>query len=103
MRGLDCDDILQRCLDRDVPAGPINNIADIFQDPHFKARKNLIERRHERAGTVTVYNVVPRLSATPGHVATLGPDLGAHNEEIYVARLGLAKEELVRLKSLKVI
>ena len=41
--------------------------------------------------------VVPRLSATPGAIAWLGPALGVHNEEIYCGRLGLSREDLAAL------
>ena len=103
MRQYTCEEIAQRCLDGDVPAGPINSVADIFRDPHYKAREDLIERDHERAGTLVVHNVVPRLSETPGSVDTLGPDLAQHNEEIYSGLLGLSREQLDRLRKQKII
>lgn len=103
MKQHSCDEIVRRCLDGDVPAGPINSIADIFRDPHFAARENLIEREHAKAGSLMVHNVVARLSETPGSVETLGPDLGQHNEEIYAGLLGLSGEELGRLKNLGII
>ena len=43
-------------------------------------------------------NVVPRLSVTPGRFASLGPDLGQNNDEIYGERLGFSAEELERLR-----
>lgn len=103
MRKYTCDEIVRRCLDGDVPAGPINSVADIFLDPQFKARENLIEREHAKAGTLVVHNVVARLSETPGSVDTLGPDLGQHNDEIYAGLLDLTPQDLQRLRELKVI
>jgi crotonobetainyl-CoA:carnitine CoA-transferase CaiB-like acyl-CoA transferase len=97
------DEILEICLAGDVPAGPINSIADIFRDPHVRAREDLVEREHGRIGTLTVHNVVPRLSETPGSVNTLGPDLGEHNDEIYGGMLGIGAAELVRLREESVI
>jgi crotonobetainyl-CoA:carnitine CoA-transferase CaiB-like acyl-CoA transferase len=103
MRKYTCDEIVRRCLDGDVPAGPINSVADIFLDPQFQARENLIEREHAKAGKLVVHNVVARLSETPGSVDTLGPDLGQHNDEIYSNLLGLASEDLQRLRSKGII
>jgi len=103
MGKLTCDEIMQRCLDGDVPAGPINSVADIFRDPQFKARENLIEREHPKAGKLTVHNVVARLSETPGTVDTLGPDLGQHNEEIYAGLLALPADEIQILRGRNVI
>jgi crotonobetainyl-CoA:carnitine CoA-transferase CaiB-like acyl-CoA transferase len=82
-----------------VPIGPLNSIADIFADPQFAARGNLLRVKDARVGEVVVPNVVPRLSATPGRLAALGPDLGQHNDEIYRERLGMSAAELATLRA----
>ena len=92
------DEVMQRCLSGEVPIGPINSIADIFEDEQFKARGNLLKVHDPRVGEVVIPNVVPRLSVTPGRFASLGPDLGQHNDEIYGERLGFSAEELERLR-----
>jgi formyl-CoA transferase len=43
------------------------------------------------------------MSATPGKVNWLGPELGAHNDEIYRGLLGVEELELQRLKDAAVI
>ena len=93
------DEVMQRCLAGEVPAGPINSIEDIFADPQFAARENLLTVHDARLGEVVVPNVVPRLSATPGRLQALGPDLGQHNDEIYRERLGFSDAELERLRA----
>ena len=35
------DEVMARCLDKEVPVGKLNSIADIFADEHFQARGNL--------------------------------------------------------------
>ena len=72
-------DVVQLCNDGDVPCGAINSIEDIFNDPHFKARETMVDMVHEAVGTLTVPNVLPRLSATPGSIDGLGPSLGDWN------------------------
>ncbi len=98
MASLDRDEVMARCLAGEVPAGPVNSIADIFADPHIAARGSLLHVHDARAGEVVVPNVVPRLSATPGRLRNLGPDLGQHNHEVYAGRLGLDAETLQRLR-----
>lgn len=97
------DEVLRRCLAGDVPAGPINTIADIFEDEHFQARKTLIEAEDPRAGKIVVPDVLPRLSRTPGKFRSLGPDLGQDNLEIYRDRLGFSEAEIGRLKNEHII
>ncbi len=92
-------ELLEKCRQGDVPCGPINDIADIFADPQFAARGNLVEMDDPRAGKVTVPSTLPRLSKTPGRLNTLGPALAAHNEEIFGELLGLSPEELRGLRS----
>ena len=66
----------------DVPASRIYSVADMFGDPQFAAR-GMIEQQHLPDGTaLKVPSVVPKLSATPGGTAWLGPALGEHTEEI---------------------
>jgi crotonobetainyl-CoA:carnitine CoA-transferase CaiB-like acyl-CoA transferase len=71
----------------DVPVSRIYSVADMFDDPQFAARA-MIESQQLPDGTpLKVPAVVPKLSATPGGTAWLGPGLGEHTEEI-LARLG---------------
>jgi crotonobetainyl-CoA:carnitine CoA-transferase CaiB-like acyl-CoA transferase len=103
MRTMTLDDLMERCISGDVPIGPINSIADIFDDEHIKARGNLVEMEDPREGKVVIPNVVPRLSETPGTIRSLGPDLGQHNDEIFGGLLELPKDEIRRLREQKII
>ncbi|MBV7483291.1 CaiB/BaiF CoA-transferase family protein [Bordetella sp. BOR01] len=94
----DRDDILFRLEEGNVPAGPVNNIADFFADPHVQGRETLIKMQHPTEGEVIIPNVVPRLSETPGHVRTLGPDLGQHNQAVYSGLLGLSDNQIADLE-----
>jgi hypothetical protein len=77
-------------LAEDVPAGPLNSIEDIFDDPKFEARENLMTLEVPEIGPVVVPNVAPKLAATPGQIVSLGPPLGNANDEIYRELLGLS-------------
>ena len=94
----DCETILALCEKGDVPIGPLNSIADIFEDPQFKARKSMVTLNHPLEGPVVVPNVIARLSETPGRVTTLGPKLGEHNAEVFGELLGISNASLADLK-----
>ena len=96
-------DLLKICEASQVPAGPVYSIDEIFEDPHYAARENILRMTDPRAGELAVPNLVPKLSATPGKVNFLGSELGAHNDEIYRGMLGLSEAELQRLKDAAVI
>lgn len=90
-------ELMERCLAGGVPVGPVNSIADIFQDEHIRERGNFIEVTDRREGSVVVPNVIPRLSETPGRIRWLGPDLGEHNREVYEELIGLSNQEMDEL------
>ncbi len=69
-------EVVLRCAQGDVPCGAINSIEDIFADEHFAARGVLTDVVHETLGKIVIPNVLPRLSETPGAIASLGPSLG---------------------------
>ena len=85
------------CEASQVPAGPVYAIDEIFEDPHYAARENILTVPDSRVGELAVPNVVPRLSDTPGSVRWLGEALGSHNDEIYRTMLGLDDAEMTRL------
>ncbi len=92
------DEVMAACVAAEVPSGPINSIADIFADPHFRARDDLLAVNVPTIGEVTVPGVYPKLSATPGSVDSLGPELGNANEEVYGGQLGLSADDMAALK-----
>jgi succinyl-CoA:(S)-malate CoA-transferase subunit B len=96
-------DLLKMCEASQVPCGPVYSIDEIFEDPQYAARENILWVDDPRVGKLAVPNLVPKLSATPGKVNFLGVELGAHNEEIYRGLLGLDEAELQRLKDAAVI
>jgi succinyl-CoA:(S)-malate CoA-transferase subunit B len=96
--------VLERCYAASAPAGPLNNIADIFGNRQYHCRRNLVAIDDEESGeTIIAPNVVPRLSKTPGRIRHLGPTLGQHTEEVLKERLGLSDEEIAELRAKRVV
>ncbi len=100
---LDREEIIAKCVEAEVPCGALNNIGDIFKDPHFEAREMISKVADPAVGWVSVPSVYPRLSATPGRIETLGPSLGQHTFEMLTKLLNLSQADLTRLRNEKVI
>ena len=87
-----------------VICGPIYTIADIFEDPQFKARDMLLEHEDPEFGHYIGPGVVPKLSETPGRVRWSAPwEQGSHNTKVYGDLLGLSESELAALREEGVI
>jgi crotonobetainyl-CoA:carnitine CoA-transferase CaiB-like acyl-CoA transferase len=74
---------LEQVLERAaVPAMRIFTIADIFADPHYRARGTIVHAPDEDLGTVAMAQVAPRLSETPGEVRHAGRHLGQDSRRV---------------------
>lgn len=95
---------LKEIVDREgVPVSLVYSIEDIFNDPHYQARHDIVEMPHAKLDTIKMPGIAPVFSATPGEIKWTGPELGAHNEEIYQGLLGLSADDMQSLKSEGVI
>ena len=66
----------------EVTIGPIYDITQIVEDPHFIDREVIADYPDPDMGTFPMHHVVPRLQGTPGTIRTQAPKLGEHNREI---------------------
>src|SRR5438270_1208843 len=92
------DEVLARCRDEHVPAGPLYDISEIFEDEQYAHRGNIVEAA-SRLGPLAVPGVIPALSETPGRIRWLGPALGEHTGEVLRDVLGLTDEETDALRT----
>ena len=99
----DCDDVMSLFEKADVVAGPVLDIRDIFKDPHYAARRNIVAVDDDDFGTVRMQGVVPKFNATPGEVRHAGRDLGADNRAIYIEEMGMSEQEFLALQANGVI
>ena len=78
-----------------VVCGPIYTMAEIFEDPQYRAREMLVEHVDPEFGPYLGPGIVPKFSDTPGEVQWSGTwEEGSHNEEIFCGLLGLTDAEL---------
>ncbi len=95
--------VQEACNRTKAVVSPIYSIKDIFEDPHYKARHNLVEFDSPDFGKVHIPSVCPVLSETPGEIKWIGPEIGAFNDEIYKGLLGMEDSELEALKEKNII
>ncbi len=87
----------------EVPCCKVYTVKDIVEDPHFAEREMIVEVPTKKFGNIKMQGIVPKLGSTPGKVQWAGPEIGAHNEEIYCGKMGMSKEELAKLNEQGVI
>ena len=91
------DEALQLLDSAAVPAGKIYTVADIANDPHYKARGNIQTIQMRDGSKLDVPGVIPNLSRTPGSIKTLAPNIGENTDEI-LRSIGLTDAQLASLK-----
>ena len=81
-----------------VPNGPINDVAQVFEEPQVKARKIKIELDHPVAGKMPLVASPMRFSGTPIEHNLAPPTLGQHTEEVLRA-LGKGDADIAKLRA----
>ncbi|MEV0587506.1 CoA transferase [Nonomuraea sp. NPDC050310] len=94
----DAEEVIARFEEAQAAVAPIYNVKDIAVDPQYEALNTFVELPDEELGSVTVQNVLFRLSETPGEVRWAGPPHGRHTEEI-LGELGYAAEAVATLRA----
>lgn len=92
-------EVLSAFAKGDAAIAPIHSVEQIVHDPQYIARDAITQVTHPILGPVAMQNVIAKLSVTPGRVRHPGPDLGQHNEEIFLGELGLTSTEYEALIS----
>jgi crotonobetainyl-CoA:carnitine CoA-transferase CaiB-like acyl-CoA transferase len=92
------DEAIAGLRQHDIPHSPIMSMADVFADPHYRARQSIIEVPSE-IGPLPQPAVVPRLSTTPGRATHAGPPLGRHTDEVLTGLLGMSPAEIAELRA----
>ncbi|QJB69883.1 CaiB/BaiF CoA transferase family protein [Parasphingorhabdus halotolerans] len=100
---LSSDAVLELCEKHGVPAGKMFRAPEMLADPHYQAREALVKFDHPQHENFVMQNVAPKLSETPGHIESIGPELGAHNEAIYGELLGMDSTKMADLEKRGVI
>lgn len=76
-----------------IPAGPVIEMPDVFNDPHLNERGHLVEVTHPEAGTHLHAGPCYKLSESEWDVRP-APMLGEHNRYVYKDLLGYSDDEI---------
>ena len=96
------EDVLSVLQQAEVPVGKIYAAGDIHADPHYRSRGMIEPAVLPDGQPFDLPGIVPKLSATPGGTAWLGPALGAHVESV-LASVGIDGTEVAQLRARGVI
>ncbi|MEE4201326.1 CaiB/BaiF CoA transferase family protein [Erythrobacter sp.] len=82
-------------IEHSIPAGRVYTAEDMMEDPHFRARKAIVEVDTDGHGPLKMQNAFPRFSKTPSGIRRPAPATpGQHNAEVYGEVLGWDTETL---------
>ncbi len=90
---------------RGIGCGPINNLAQVFDDPHVRARGMVTEVPHPAIDGAPAKMIASplRLSATPVEIRHAPPMLGQHTEQVLGEVLGMDADEIEALRAAQAI
>jgi crotonobetainyl-CoA:carnitine CoA-transferase CaiB-like acyl-CoA transferase len=86
----------------DIPCGPINDYAQVFADPHIRAREMVMDVDHPVLGTMKALGSPLKLSETPTSPRRRAPLLGEHTDEV-LAEAGFNPAEIASLRQAGVL
>jgi crotonobetainyl-CoA:carnitine CoA-transferase CaiB-like acyl-CoA transferase len=82
-----------------VPNGPINDVAQVYEEPQVKARGIRVDMDHPVAGKLPTVASPMRFSATPVEYRQAPPLLGEHTDQVLKEFLNLNETEIAKLRA----
>jgi crotonobetainyl-CoA:carnitine CoA-transferase CaiB-like acyl-CoA transferase len=101
--GLRAEEVEAACVAHDVPVATAYTAADMFADPHFAARGDLVTVDDPVAGPMRQQAPYPRFVGEPVPVPTGAPELGADTDAVLSELLGLDAPTLADLRASGVV
>lgn len=84
----------------EVPVSRVYSVADVFKDPHFRARGMIARVPSDVLGDVAMVAPVPKLSATPAEIRWAGRRIGQDTRVVLVELGGMTAAEIDALEAL---
>jgi formyl-CoA transferase len=86
-----------------VPCGPINDLAEVFEEEQVRARGMRVEVPHPSGASAPLVRNPIRMSATPPQVRSAPPTLGQHTDAVLRDVLGYDDAAIAALRGKSVI
>ena len=86
-----------------MPCGAINNLAEVFADPHIQSRDMVTHWQHPHQSDLRLVSSPIKLSATPVRTDLPPPLLGQHTDVVLHELLSIPAEKLAELKKKNIV
>jgi crotonobetainyl-CoA:carnitine CoA-transferase CaiB-like acyl-CoA transferase len=86
-----------------VPAGPVTDFKEVWEDPHVQQMGFFETVTREWTGTHRYPGMQWKLLGTPNHIRYPTPTLGQHNDYVFGDIMGLSEKQLAELEQKNVI
>jgi benzylsuccinate CoA-transferase BbsF subunit len=93
------EEVMEKMQSAGVPAGVVNNAADIYNDRQLRHRGLFWPMQHPEVGSFTHLGQAFQLSETPARAERPAPCLGEHTASVCTEILGMSDDELIQLMS----
>ncbi|MBB4260987.1 CaiB/BaiF CoA-transferase family protein [Bradyrhizobium sp. CIR3A] len=94
---------LEKLEEAGVPSGPINNLEQVFSDPHVQSRGMRVKTEHKFEPELSLIRNALTLSGTPITEYRAPPLLGEHTQEVLGGKLGYDAGKIETLKQQGII
>ncbi|MGE4238983.1 CaiB/BaiF CoA transferase family protein [Ramlibacter sp.] len=88
------DDLYAALDAANIPAGPVRNMAEVFEDKQLQHRGIVVKTQHPVGGEIPLVRNPIRFSRTPIDEYKAPPTMGQHNDEVFGQLLGIGREAL---------
>lgn len=95
--------VMAACERAEAPCSKLLSIADIFADPQYAARGNLVSLADARAGELVLPAPLPKMSLTPPALRSAGPPLGEATDHVLGELLGLGADAIADLRQRHIV
>ena len=94
------DQLVELLTNAGIPNSKVYTAKDCALDPQYRAR-DMVREVYDPAFDRSILHcgIVPHVAEEPGSIRWPGPDIGAHNQDVFCGMLGITESELLQLRA----